>query len=116
MSNVLEWVIVAFIFVGIVVAIWRGGAANPVSTGALEQKVTALSGKVGRLDHRVGTVEGEIRELKEEAATVKDIQRIEERIETVRAEAAGHRALSEATNRSVERIERVLIERGLGNA
>lgn len=114
MTSWVEWAIVAFIFVGILFAIWRGGAANPVSTGALEQKVGQLSGKVGRLDTRVGHVESEVAELKEEVATVKDIQRIEERIETVRAEAGGHRALSEATNRSVERIERVLIEKGLG--
>jgi hypothetical protein len=32
----------------------------------------------------------------------------------MRVEIAGHRELAERTNRSVERIERLLIEKGLG--
>lgn len=112
--SVFEWAIIAFITASILYHVWRGGARNPESTGELGQKVNGLSGKVTALSGRVQHVEAEMRELKQEAATVKDIQRVEERINTVRAEIEGHRALSQQTNDSVRRIERVIIEKGLG--
>lgn len=109
-----EWAIIAFIAVSILYHVWVGGARNPESTGRLGEKMNALSNKLTTLTGRVGQVEGKLSELEREAATTKDIARIEERIETVRAQMSGHHALSQSTNHSVERIERLLIERGLG--
>lgn len=109
----LEVAIMAFIVLSIAYVVWRGGAANPESTGELGQKINGLSNKFSTLNTRLGHVESEMKELQASAATTKDIARIEERIETVRAEQAGHHMLSANTNRSVERIERLLIEKGL---
>lgn len=112
--NLFEWAMIAFIVLSILFHVWKGGASNPESTGALGEKVTGLSSRVTTLSGRLGHVESELNELKEEAATTKDIERVEQTIETVRAEMKGHHDLSQRTNHSVERIERYLIEKGLG--
>ncbi|PTR11779.1 MULTISPECIES: hypothetical protein [unclassified Novosphingobium] len=114
----IELAIIAFILAGIGLTFWKAGSANPESTGSLGKKVNAMSSKVGTLSLRLGHLESEFAELKAEAATTQDVARIEqlinERINTMRVEIAGHRELAERTNRSVERIERLLIEKGLG--
>lgn len=107
MRDWLEWAITAFIIFGITYVVWKGGAANPEGTGSLGQKVNGLSGKMTALGTRVGHVEKELEELKEEAATTKDIARLE-------ATMNGYHQLAERTCKSVERIERFLIEKGLG--
>lgn len=112
--SLFEGAIIAFIVLSILFHVWKGGSANPEGTGKLGVRVHGLANAVATLSGRVGHVEEEMKELKQEAATTKDIARIEERIGTVRAEMQGHQALSQATNDSVRRIERLLIERGLG--
>lgn len=107
MRDWLEWAIITFIVLAIAYVVWKGGAANPESTGALGQKVNGLSGTVSRLDGRVKHVEQELEELKQEAATTKDIGRLE-------AQLKGANDLAERTYKSIDRIERFLIEKGLG--
>lgn len=109
----LDWVIIGFIVLSIGFVVFRTGSANPESTGRLGRKVNDVANKVNDLRGRLGFVEQELEELKRDAATTKDIERIEERIQTVRAEMQGHHAISQQTNHSVTRIERLLIERGL---
>ncbi|GAM04824.1 MAG: hypothetical protein VYD90_13110 [Pseudomonadota bacterium] len=110
----LQWAIIAFIVLAIGYVVFRGGAANPEGTGHLGRKVNEISKNMNTLSGRVGYLEADLDEMKREVATIKDIERIEERIATVRAELGGHRELSQRTNHSVDRIERMLIERGLG--
>lgn len=112
MSDWLQWAIVAFIVFVLGRHIWKGGAANPESTGELGGKVNGLSGEVKTLSGRLVHVEEDMKELKLDRATNKDIERIEERINTVRAEIEGHRALSQATNDSVRRIESIMLKKG----
>ncbi|MFO6448969.1 hypothetical protein ACLBKU_17690, partial [Erythrobacter sp. NE805] len=67
-ANWLEISIILFIFGGIGVVIWlgwKGGAANPVTTGNLDERLnsfnTELSGvrsKVGEIEERVEKMEG----------------------------------------------------------
>jgi outer membrane murein-binding lipoprotein Lpp len=113
-----ELAIIAFIVLSIFYVVWRGGAANPESTGALGKKVDGISNKLTALSGRVGAVEKDFDELKAEAATTKDIARLEqllnERTQTLQAKIAGHVEVSQRTNHSVDRIERMLIDRGLG--
>ena len=117
-SDWIELAIIAFILAGIGVAVWKGGAANPEGTGSLGRKVNTISSKVSTLSVRLGHLESEFVELKAEAATTEDVARIEqlmaEKFNTMRAEIAGHRELAERTHRGVDRIERLLIEKGLG--
>jgi len=114
MSNWVEMATIAFIVIGIFTAIWRGGAANPEGTRTLSKGLGQLSGRVGELDQRVGHVEEELDQLQATAATGKDIQRLEERIATVRAEMQGHSELAKRTHASVKRIEDHLIDKGFG--
>lgn len=107
----LEWAIIIFIVFSIGTVVWRGGAANPEGTGQLGRKVSGLSGRVNTLSQRVGHLESEVAELKEEAATAKDIQRIEQLIDE---RTAAQRELMERTARSVDRIERMFLEKGMG--
>lgn len=114
----LEAAIIAFIILSIGYVVWRGGAANPEGTRSLGEKVSGLASKVVALSGRVGHVENEMKELKQEAATTKDIDRLEgmvdEKLKTVMAQMDGHRELSAATNRNVDRIVNILLEKGLG--
>ncbi len=116
MSDFSQWAMIAFISLGIVVAIWRGGAANPQGTGKLANQMHAMKSEITGLSTRVGSMEYEVTELKEDSASTKDIERLEEKISTVRAEMAGNRELAERTYTSVERIERMILERGLRGA
>ncbi|MBN9504936.1 MAG: hypothetical protein J0I69_02825 [Altererythrobacter sp.] len=98
--TMFEWAIIAFIVVSILWHVWKTGAANPESTGTLGKKVAGLSTEVGKVSGRVKHLEEDMAELKEEAATGQDIKRLEQ--------------LGERTWRSIERIERIILEKGLG--
>lgn len=108
MSEWLQVLIIAMIMLGIGVAIWRGGSANPTGTGQVGRDVHGLRNEVTGLGARVGHVERELGELKNEAATSGDI-------EGLRRELEGDRRINERTFASVQRIEQMLIERGLGD-
>lgn len=116
--TVFEWAVVSFIVLSILFHVWRGGARNPESTGALGHKVSGLARSVSAIDGRVGAVEKKIDKLESEGATAKDIANLErlldEKLATVRGEIATHRELSQATNRNVQRIYDIMLERGLG--
>lgn len=112
-----ELAIIAFIVLSILYHVWKGGSRNPESTGALGTKFTGLSTAVEKLGSRVGHVEKQVGRLEKDSATTEDITQLEKRMDekfnTVAAQLAGHHALSQRTNHSVERIERILIERSL---
>lgn len=83
-----EGLIILVILAGIAVAIFKGGAANPVGTGGLNTSLTkldsdfkALGVKVGAVDTKLGEVETRVGELDARAATKGDIQRIETRFD-----------------------------------
>lgn len=107
----LEWAIMIFIVCSIGTVVWRNGAANPEGTGKLRKTVNDLSGNVSVLSQRVGHLEEEVAELKEETATTKDIQRVEQLIVE---RTAAQKDLIERQSRQIDRIERMLIEKGLG--
>lgn len=109
-----ELAIILFILLGIGWVVWKGGAANPEGTGTLGRRVNGISNKVSALSTRIEHIESDIEEMKHGAATTKDIQRLEGLIETVRAEMAGDRKMSDRTQHSLDRIERLILEKGLG--
>lgn len=87
MDDWLEGLIIAVIMIGIGVAIFKGGAANPVSTGGLRSKLSTLDAdmrqiksKVDGVQTKVDTVETRVAELDQRAATKGDIERIEQRL------------------------------------
>lgn len=109
-GNILELLIILVIIVGIGAAIWRGGARNPVGTGGIDRKLTALSGEVKAMNQMIGTkiagVEGKVDEIETRLEAVErdaigaaDIKRIEkaiDRLAKAQADIEGRqRALSD---------------------
>lgn len=88
MGSWLEAVIIGFILIGIAVAIFKGGAANPVSTGGLGKRLSdvdgdlrALTTKVDTVETKVGAVETRVSELNQLSATKGDIERLEKQFQ-----------------------------------
>lgn len=108
MSEWLQFAIILVIVAGIGAAIWRGGSANPTGTGHIGRQVSNLKNDFTGLGARVGHIERDLEELKNEAATSGDI-------DGLRRELEGDRRINERTFASVQRIEQMLIERGLGD-
>lgn len=108
--SLFEGAIIAFITLSILWHVWKGGAANPEGTGSLGRKVNGLTAEVSALSGRVRHVETDMKTLKESAATTKDIAQLKELIDE---RLSSQKELSEATNRNVQRIYDIMLERGL---
>lgn len=91
-ANLLELAIIAFIVIGIGVAIWRGGAKNPVGTGSLDRKLTRIGTQLNGVEQRVGSVEERVASFEGLEAQVAALARTLPDIE------ARQRALSDKMN------------------
>lgn len=114
LGETYQLAIIAVILLGIGVSIWKGGAANPEGTGTLGRRVNTMSNKISAMNARISNIEIDIQEIKQEAVTGQDLAKVGGLIDTLRAEVAGDRKLAERTQHSLDRIERLIIERGLG--
>lgn len=113
-GDYIEMAIIAFILLGIGYSAFKGGAANPVGTATLERRINGISNKVSTLSSRIETIESDTKEIKQEAVTSQDFERLAGQMATVRAEMAGDRKMAERTQHSLDRIERLILEKGLG--
>lgn len=91
-ENWFEAAIIVAIIAGIMLAVWKGGAANPEGTGSLGRDVRRIDGDVGKLGGQVETFGSRLAKLEESAAKVQDIKRLE-------------RAVGEADNKIGELIK-----------
>lgn len=132
-GNLLELAIIAFIVIGITIAAWRGGARNPVPTGSLDKKLTALSGQVDAINTTIGTrfenmetkvdeIENRVEAIERDAVTPADIKRLERSVDKLakslpdlegrlraQAEKQGdHAATSAATAAIVQQMSKQL--------
>lgn len=93
-GNILELLIILVIIVGIGAAIWRGGARNPVGTGGIDKKLTALSSEVKAMNNTIGTkiagvetkvdeIETRLEQVEKDAIGAADIKRIEKAIDKI---------------------------------
>jgi len=93
-GNILELLIILVIVIGIGTAIWRGGAKNPVGTGGLDKKLTALSSELKAMNNTIGSkiagvetkvdeIEGRVEAIERDAVSAADIKRIEKAIDKV---------------------------------
>ncbi|QDH35836.1 hypothetical protein [Porphyrobacter sp. YT40] len=129
-SNPLEILIIIFILAGISVVIWlgwKGGAANPVTTGNLDQRLQSfdveLSGvrsQVDQIEERVETIEGhyakasDIERLEKQLRThARKMDKVIEDISAIREEAAERGALAKSTARQLDLIYEVIVEKGM---
>lgn len=77
----LEAAIIAVILGGIAVAIFKGGAANPVGTASLGKKLSLLDGDVKALKTQLTGVDDRVTEIDRRGATNADIKRLEGRVD-----------------------------------
>lgn len=133
-ENWLEITIIIFILIGIGVAIFRGGAANPVSTGKLDRNFRRLDGDVRKLGGQIETLEGRMADITRGSAKAEDVARLEEAMAAhgrhtasissnvkalqgdlvhVREATASQQADIEHTRRQVDRLYDFIVERGM---
>lgn len=129
-SNPIEILIILFIIGGISVVIWlgwQGGAANPVSTGNLDERLnlfknqlTGVSTKVDDIEDRVETIEGhyakasDIERLEKQLrAQARKMDKVIEDISAIREDAAERGALAKSTAKQLDMIFKVVVEKGM---
>lgn len=101
-TSPLEIMIMLFIVIGIVVAIFRVGRANPENTGTLGKSIETIKREVRDVESRVGHIETSMRGM----ATKADVKRLEGKID-------GHRELADRTASGVKRLEDFFLEKGV---
>jgi len=76
-GKLLELAIIAIILAGIGYVIWRGGAANPVGTGAVQHKVNNFGHEMQALGSKLSSFGEQISQLQANSASAEDVRRIE---------------------------------------
>jgi hypothetical protein len=61
---------------------------------------------------RIQNIEIDIQEIKQEAITAQDVERLRGEVAALRVEMAGDRKMAERTHHSLDRIERLILEKG----
>lgn len=101
-TSPIEIAIILFIVIGIVVAIFKVGRANPQDTGTLAGSIETIKREVRDVESRVGHIEQSVRGM----ATKADIERVEAKID-------GHRELADRTASGVKRLEDFFLDKGI---
>ncbi len=120
MSSYLELAIIAVILIGIALAVWRGGQANPESTGKLNRRLTAMDGELREVVNRVGTLDRRVGDIERHSAKSADIARLEKHLEALKEQVAGLRASDagmvariDHACQQVDRLYDFIVERGM---
>ena len=126
-GNYLELAIIAFILLSMFYLVWRGGQANPESTGDLGRRMGRMEGKMTTISSELGTLDKRMGELDRRAVTVTDMARLEGAVAAhehrfddmagvlheLRAAIGEHKSTSEHTRRQVDRLYDFIVEKGL---
>ncbi|MCL9998371.1 MAG: hypothetical protein NBV68_03235 [Erythrobacter sp.] len=129
-SNPIEIVIILFILAGISTVIWlgwKGGAANPVTTGSLDDRLNSFDTELSGMRSQVDQIEDRVEKIEGHYAKASDIERLEkqlraqgrkmdkmaEDIATIREEAAERGALAKATTKQLDLIYKTIVEKGM---
>ncbi len=126
----IEIAIIVFILIGISVVLyftWKGGAANPVGTGALDARQKAFDAEISGMRSQIDQIEDRVEKMEGHYAKASDIKRIEKQqqalgakldevvkdISAIREEAAERGALAQATAKQLDMIYKVVVEKGM---
>ena len=125
----LELAIISFIIIGIGAVIFRGGQANPETTGRLHKRLSGVEGEVKALTSRMG-------EMEKKYATSADIRRLEQllkdaqssrseqgqilskqsdRIDRMAEDLAAQSESSRHTSRQVDRLYDHIVSKGMNS-
>ncbi len=129
-SSWIEILIIVFIIIGISVVVyfsWKGGAANPVSTGTLDERLNSFDTELSGMRSQVDQIEDRVEKIEGHYAKASDIERLEKRlrahdrkmdkvisdITTIREEAAERGALAKSTAKQLDLIYKTIVEKGM---
>lgn len=85
--NWIEIAIIIFIISVLVYLVWRGGQANPESTGAVGKRLNRIDGDVKSVKNKVDHIDGRMDDVVKNSACVADIRRLEEKIAALPSDA-----------------------------
>jgi uncharacterized protein YoxC len=109
----IELAIMAFIFISLCVLVWRGGQANPESTGRVIKRVSKLESKMGGFEGELELLKERVTQLDEavermilKMATKEDLQHLRDLMEN-------DAKMNEKTWNAVHRIENFFLEKGV---
>jgi chromosome segregation ATPase len=131
-ANWIEILIIVFIIIGISVVVyfsWKGGAANPVSTGTLDDRLNSFDTELSGMRSQVDQIEDRVEKIEGHYAKASDIERLEKRlrahdrkmdkvisdISAIREEAAERGALAKSTAKQLDLIYEVIVEKGMNS-
>lgn len=126
-ENWLELVIIVVILLGIAAAIFRGGAANPESTGSLRRKFDRVQAELVGIKRDVDVISSRVAEVDRRAATIDDIRGLEKKLEDqghsisqlsatvaeVREASAARHATLDHVRDQVDRLYDFIVKRGM---
>ena len=129
-GNWIEILIIIFIIIGISVVVWlswKGGAANPVTTGNLDERLNSFDTELSGMRVQVDQIEGRVETIEGHYAKASDIERLEKQlraqarkmdkvaddIATIREEAAERGALAKSTAKQLDLIYKTIVEKGM---
>lgn len=81
MGNYLEMAIILVILGGFAAVFWKGGASNPVGTGALQNKMRKISQDLREMGDGYQRISQDVEALRGSAASSDDIARIQSDLE-----------------------------------
>ena len=102
MSATLEIIIAAIIIVGLLIAIFRNGQANPIATGALSRRIDTLEHGFKELKAHADALEKQVANL----PTKRDLDNLKSLMES-------DAKLNKQTHQAVDRLENFFIKRGI---
>lgn len=98
MSSWVEGLLIAVILFGIGYTIFRGGAANPVGTGSLQARVTAIDASVKEIKTDLRRAASEMKELESSRASSSEFEALRETMQ-------GDRRRTEQVFLKIESVE-----------
>ncbi|MBL4640626.1 MAG: hypothetical protein JKX86_02320 [Verrucomicrobiales bacterium] len=84
-GKLMELAIIAIILAGIGYVIWRGGAANPVGTGHLQQRFRSFSTDLATMSSGMETLGDQIKALEQSGASAHEVKRLQGEFEAEKA-------------------------------
>lgn len=132
--DLLQWLLIGFIILSILYISWRGGSANPRTTGQLSNDIGKLdrdvssartdaqhaNGRIDPLEARLSLIEREAvrrADIAHIEATIEDneaqMHRLVETISQMRADIAEHKATGEHTSKQVDRLYDFIVRKGI---
>lgn len=107
MHNWTEYLVAAVIVIGLSFAVFRGGQANPFSTGQISRRLGRVEAENKAMSAKIDELETSVDTLKSQMATTSDVVRLEMKIQSLTA-------MVERSWHAIDRMQNYWVEIGIG--